>query len=292
MTSANHASTEHASGHSPGAGQEGGRDESGLGVFKRPAVVVVLGILLLAAIALNGAVQALGLHFKKEPVELSKPLTSIPAILGPWRMFGRDEPYPAEIEHQLGTKDYIARTYFDTRIVPIAEIERAEKLPESRDRNIAAARLAHLYPRGTISVHLAYYTGQADTVAHVPERCMVGGGFDIDPRKTAVVELNVGRSEPLELRYIEFQARQRAGEPKRNVAYMFDVNGKRVSDSTAVRVALQDLFQRKAYYNKTELSVMLDDDTQGAQNMMADFLTYAIDYIDACLPDWEAITAE
>lgn len=292
MTSANHASMGHSTGNAPGGAPEGAREESGFGVFKRPAVVVVLGILLLAAIALNGAVQTLGLHFKKEPVELRKPLTSIPAVLGPWRMFGRDEPYPAEIEHQLGTKDYIARTYFDTRIVPIAEIEKAEKLPESRDRDIAAARLAHLYPRGTISVHLAYYTGQADTVAHVPERCMVGGGFDIDPRKTAVVELDVGRPEPIELRYIEFQARQRAGDPKRNVAYMFDVNGKRVSDSTAVRVALQDLFQRKAYYNKTELSVMLDDDTKGAQNMMADFLTHAIDSIDACLPDWKAITAE
>ncbi|HQY87747.1 MAG TPA: exosortase-associated EpsI family protein, partial [Tepidisphaeraceae bacterium] len=148
-------------------------------------------------------------------------------------------------------------------------------------------------PRALIYVHLAYYTGQADTVAHVPERCMSGGGFDIDTEKTEIADFTLGGTHPaIRAKYMEFQQRENPNYPKQNVAYMFQVNGGYEYDSLGVRKRLQSLIERYAYYCKIELMTYMNTDTAGAKEVMDDFLTSTVPEIEKCLPDWQAVTGK
>lgn len=261
--------------------------------LRRPGVAIVLLTLLLAALGLNAAVQSFQLHFKKLPVALRRDLTQLPERLGHWVQVMRDTPFSPEAEHALGTKDYISRWYVDSRLVPAGKLDNIARLSDS-DREKILQDVLQKDPRGAINLHLAYYTGQADTVAHVPERCMVGGGFDPDPNKTTVTSFNLPDTDEktLDFKYIEFQQRERPEYPKRNVAYAFQVNGAYAFDSTGVRVRLQSLTEKYAYYCKIEMMTMLNNNTEGAKATMRDFLSFAIPEIDKCLPDWEAISGQ
>jgi hypothetical protein len=266
-------------------------------LFRNPAFLTVVVILSLAAAALNGAVQGMDIHFKKERVELRKPLTSIPRQVGSWVQINRDESLPAEIEHALGTKDYIMRLYVNGEWLTPALRERLARSAtmSEQERNEFLGRVAAAHPEAMVNVHLAYYTGAADTVAHVPERCMVGGGFD--PVNPAVVTLAVnhlgGSSDDLRVKYVEFERRQRAQPGDRqNVAYLFKVNGQYEHDaSTGVRPILQNIFERHAYYCKIELMTQLGSDGEAARRTMASFLNAAMPYIEAVLPDWNQVKA-
>lgn len=258
--------------------------------LRRPGVAIVLITLLLAALGLNAAVQSFQLHFKKLPVALRRDLTQLPERLGPWVQVMRDVPFPPEAEHALGTKDYISRWYVDSRVLPAGKLDHIANLPDAEREKILQS-VFQSDPRGAINLHLAYYTGQADTVAHVPERCMVGGGFDPDPHKTKVHRFDLPETNEkyLDFKYIEFQQRERPDYPKRNVAYAFQVNGQYAYDSTGVRVQLQSLTEKYAYYCKIEMMTMLNNDTEGAKSTMRDFLANAVPEIDKCLPDWDAV---
>lgn len=119
-----------------------------------PAFVVCLTVLLGSAVALPAAMLALQIRVIKQPIEAELKLGALPSETDRWKQINVDKPYSAEIEETLGTKNYINRVY-------------VEKTP----REGAKARV--------IELHAAYYTGQVDTVPHVPERCMVGGGMSI-----------------------------------------------------------------------------------------------------------------
>jgi hypothetical protein len=260
--------------------------------FRNRGFVVVFAIMCVAALGLNGAVRAMNLHFRKERVELRKELELLPARLGPWLKV-TDTQLSADVEHTLATKQYISRTYLDTRRLSPAEIASIEAAAgDARDRRVD--ELARRDPAAMIYLHVAYYTGMVDTVAHVPERCMVGGGFN--PENPAVVALPVfagvpGRSPGLNVKYTEYRNKAHPTQPKRNVAYFFQVNGTYEHDSIkGVRLRLQNIFERHGYYAKIELATFLGDDTKKAQATMADFLSFAMPEIEACLPDWRGLT--
>jgi hypothetical protein len=133
-----------------------------------PAFVVCVATLLVSAGALPAALSALKIRVIKKPIEAELKLNALPAETASWKFVGVDKPYSAEIEETLGTKNYINRLY-------------VEKNPADPSR-----------PRA-VELHLAYYTGQVDTVPHVPERCMVGGGMAI-ASAPVFVELELDRS--------------------------------------------------------------------------------------------------
>jgi hypothetical protein len=264
-------------------------------LVRNPAYMTVLVILVLAAAALNGTVQGLDIHFKKERVELRKPLTSIPREMGPWVQLNRDESLPAEIEHALGTKDYIMRLYVNRDWVAPAQRERLARIATLSDaeRNEIYAAVMTANPEAVINVHLAYYTGSADTVAHVPERCMVGGGFDpVNPEVITLNVPNLGNSESqLRLKYVEFERRQQTNKTERqNVAYLFKVNGQFEHDaSTGVRPLLQNIFERYAYYCKIEVMTHLGSRSEDAKETMESFLTHAMPHFETAFPDWTQV---
>lgn len=266
-----------------------------LAAFRNRGFLVVFAIMLIAALGLNTAVRAMNLHFRKESVALRKELDQLPSRLGPWLKV-TETRLGSDIEHTLGTTNYISRAYVDTRRFKPDEVAKLEAMtPDQRERRAGELAMRD-DPRAVVYLHCAYYTGLVDTVAHVPERCMVGGGFN--PENPGVINLPVfkdaeGRPPGLNLKYIEFRDRARPGIPKRDVAYFFQVNGKYEHDSiSGVRRRLQNIFERYGYYAKVELATFLGDDTKGAQAVMADFLQHAMPEIERCLPDWKAVTGE
>lgn len=263
--------------------------------FRSRGFVLVLGVMLCAALGLNTAQRAMKLHFQKERVELRRTLDRLPAELGPWLKVV-DTQLGDDVEHTLATKDYVQRTYVDTRklrdAAEVAELKalsgaaREQRVEQIRQRDASAV----------VNLHVAYYTGLIDTVAHVPERCYVAGGYN--PENADVVALaafpNVpGRSPNLKVKYAEYRDRARPQQPVRDIAYCFQVNGKYEFDSIkGVRFRLQNIFEKYGYYAKIELATFLGDDTKRAQSTMADFLSFAMPEIELCLPDWHAITGQ
>ena len=263
--------------------------------FRQKGFVVAFVILLFAAVGLNAAINFGGLEFRKKSVELRRDLNAIPESLGPWEM-AMDVRLPEEFEHSLGTKIYISRQYVDSRIVPKAQVEAIRKLPDDAQRQNALGALIHRNPRAVISFHVPYYTGMADTVAHVPERCYVANGQD--PEHPDTIRLPVfanvpGRKPDLQMRYVEFRDRDRTASSVQNVAYVFQVNGAYESDSLGgCRARMQDIFQKYVYYAKIELAMHVGEDAKAAQATMADFLTHAMPEVEKCLPDWKAVTGK
>jgi hypothetical protein len=77
----------------------------------QPTFLIVSGILLLSAIAFNGFVWNLKLHFKKDPVAQPREFREMPALLGHWLQVSQDDKLDKETEDVLGTEKYIYRDY-------------------------------------------------------------------------------------------------------------------------------------------------------------------------------------
>jgi hypothetical protein len=264
------------------------------------AAVVVLGI---SALGLNAATSFLELHFKKLPVPLAVRSLSegIPATLGPWVQVSKDQPIDPEVQQVLGTSQYVFRDYINTREWP-DQVDILKDLPD-QEREAALMRLQFLRPQSVLRISITYYTGMADTVAHIPERCYVGDGYEVTTYDTKAVTCGTydhgpqaGKPRDLTFRLIHFEDQTASRRVSHDVGYLFHVNGVYESDSYRVRGRLQDLTERYGYYAKVEM--MLTRPPGGAHtddgpivNTMTDFLTFALPEIERCLPDWQKLRA-
>jgi hypothetical protein len=77
----------------------------------QPTFLAVAGILLVAAIAFNGFVWNLKLHFKKEAVAQPRSFRELPPLMGHWLQVSQDDKLDKETEDVLGTEKYIYRDY-------------------------------------------------------------------------------------------------------------------------------------------------------------------------------------
>lgn len=77
----------------------------------QPAFLVVSAILLLSAVAFNGFVWNLKLHFKKDAVPQPREFREIPALMGHWLQVSQDDKLDKETEDILGTEKYVYRDY-------------------------------------------------------------------------------------------------------------------------------------------------------------------------------------
>jgi len=268
-------------------------------VIRQPTFLLAAGVLFIAALTLNGAVQMMKLHFRKEPVALRHPLDEIPQQLGPWLQVSKDEPLDKELQDVLGTEKYIFRDYVDTRQISDAELAGLKKEIASGDVARHVARLRNDKPTSVLTAAVTYYTGLVDTVAHIPDRCYVADGFEpidhsyptLDVSPPAVLgSYSSAPSRDLKVCFINFedQTPDHSTLPV-NVAYFFQCNGSYESDPIdGVRLRLQDLTERHGYYAKVELKTVMSD-TNASKSTMADFLRYALPEIERCLPDWDAV---
>jgi hypothetical protein len=279
--------------------------------LRRPTFFVVLLVLLVSAIGINAATTAMKLYFKKEalPLRAKEGLGALPTQLGPWVAIPEVHTINPDMAHELGTDKYVFRTYVDTSAIynggPITnrqEILGLESLPpEERARKIGDWRTKNL--NAVVNLAVTYYTGKADTVPHVPDRCMVADGFQ--PTEYKVLTWGLGDYAPgaartVPVRFIDFEDQTERGvRQNRCVTYFFHANGEYLDDPLAVRRKLQDLFQRYGYFAKIEVMTLLpqrpgalEDDPQRlgdrkqASASVQRFLMAALPEVEKILPDW------
>ncbi len=269
-----------------------------------PAFVVGFVTLSLSALVLGGLIGALKLHLKKMPIEAPDGIklhtlpSSFPSDKPRWEQIGGDDIASAEAAAELGTDNYLTRRY--RRVADDAGAGREGGGPM------------------VVQVHIAYYTGMIDTVPHVPERCMVGGGMEyagatesvpmpldfdrltVDPDAPAD-DLGrpvwMGRSreihrrvrlprgiENLQLRCTPFQDQE--AKVKVFAGYFFIANGGVVSSANDVRLLAFKLQDDYAYYTKVQFLSSTVSSAQELAAVVADMLDDLFPEIMRRVPDW------
>lgn len=253
--------------------------------FSHPAFVVVAVILAVGAIGLNGAVESMQLHFKKKPVPLAQKLETLPGRLGHWVQVSKDEPLGHDIQEVLGTDVYIFRDYVDERVVGSAILE-GFKDKSASERKGLVAQIQMRQPNAVISLALTYYTGLVDTVAHIPDRCIIADGYEVKPGIADEPQWSLGpEREPLGVRFLNFEDQAGRGRVDRSVCYFFHCNGRYTNSPIIVRKRLADLFEDHGYYAKIECMTLMKD-SKASEQVMIDFLSNALPEVEKLLPDW------
>jgi Protein of unknown function (DUF3485) len=263
----------------------------GAGVYSQRVFLVVVAVLTLAAAGLNGAVQFMQLHFKKQPVPMRQTFAkAIPQVMGPWVRVTNQETIDADVLHVLGTDKFMICSYVDTSKFgkspeQILALFAGRTFDEQRNELF---QLTVANPAAVLALNLTYYTGKADTVAHIPERCYVGDGYSTE--QAGYASWTIG-DQTLPVRSLKF-ARDTGRRPiPCNVAYFFHVNGRYEADSLKVRAELQNLFRRYGYYAKFEMRCDTDD-RAAAEESMRSFMAVARPAFESAMPVWSEYSAK
>jgi hypothetical protein len=106
---------------------------------------------VIGAVGLQVSIARMQVVLRKLPIHAKDdlPLRTIASSVPGWERIGQDNILSKEVIEELGTENYLSRTYRG----------------QLNGKPVA------------VELHLAYYTGMIDTVPHVPERCFVGGGM-------------------------------------------------------------------------------------------------------------------
>lgn len=261
-------------------------------------IAFVISALLMfgAAAGFSVAVKHLKLYLIKLPIEAEFKVSSVPAETNSWKQVGVDEAMPAEMVQELGTQNYLTRAYIE------------KDPPQGR-------------PPRVLQMHLAYYTGMVDTVPHIPDRCLVGGGWSI-AGDTKVIPLAIDRESTVwQLETVPeekgriFSARlgsdsRRPGsrvrlprdadelrirvnpytDPKQGrtlyAGYFFIANGGHCSDAETVRLLAFQLTDSYAYYLKVQFSTDSVTSTEEFGEAVSSLLSELLPDIMLCVPDW------
>lgn len=265
--------------------------------WKSPAVIAALAVLLCSAGGLAFAIDHYKLMLRKEAIypRSGALLNSIPDETTSWVREGSDRRENADTEAVLGTTNYVSRLY--------------------KQKNAENPVV--------IDFHAAYYTGMIDTVPHVPDRCLVGGGLQLggfvgdiplplDQTRWSSVE-SADKSyklysvrtpnfstragtrvvfprnpQDLRLRVFEFKS------PRGGVfysGYFFIANGGWVSNAEEVRLLAFDLRTKYAYYTKVQFTGFGMSSGEELAKHAASMLDELLPDIMHCLPDWQAVEA-
>lgn len=266
--------------------------------FDRQAItafIIACVVLAVSGIGFRMAIGHLNVHLRKLPVDLREHFSSIPRQLGDWRASGIDQTLDATTEETLGTDLYLDRWY----------------VKQENGRNIG------------IALHMAYYTGMIDAIPHVPDRCMVAGGFTalgqpfyldlpINTSDWEVDEANVhrssgkpypvvshphritGRPQTIRMPVGDFRIRttefRHPGSPNSRIyaGFFFIANGQVTANPYNVRALAFDLTDRYAYYCKVQFTMDGGPDMEPEEfaARVAQLAEEVLPEIMRCLPDW------
>jgi exosortase len=289
-------------GAKPGPGKAVGpvvlADRRGWAGLRGAGMLGTILVLAAAGVGLTGAIRLSGVVVRPKPIyaENNRALTAISAnALASWEPMGPDTRENAEIEETLGTKNYLTRTY----------VRRGAKAGDKPVR---------------LQLHAAYYTGSIDTVPHVPERCMVGAGWQIasDP-KIVALDLDESRwsrdprdPEAMTLGYMRMRTGDGSDAPGRFVnlprgidgvrmqitpfiapngmtmhaGYFFIANGQVATTAFDVRRMAFDRKAKYAFYMKVQISSVDVADEQELAREAASLLDELLPELMRCVPDW------
>ena len=278
--------------------------------LRRPGFLVVSLVLLIGAVGINAATSAMKLHFRKEalPLRHKDGLAALPLQLGSnWVCVPETRTIDIDTQHELHTDQYVFRDYINVNAKgdggPVTTREKVLAMDQLTPEGRAAAlfQIRKQNPAAVISMAITYYTGKVDTVPHVPERCYVADGFQ--PSNPQTLTWNLGESAPgnarqVPVRFINFEDQTTRGLQNRCVSYFFHANGRYEQDPNRVRIRLQNLTERYAYFAKVELMTLLPPrpgatdndplrqlDLKEASSSMQSFLTSALPEVEKLLPD-------
>lgn len=222
-----------------------------------PRYFLCLAVLVGSALSMQGLANALGAYFRKEPVPLKQPLSLLAdsAAMRPQYEPHPNRPAPLshDVEDTLGTKDYVSMRWMD--------MSRARSDP---------LRVAHVF--------ISYYTGAPDMVPHRPEECIgAAGGVLREVRETPLRVTGVGAPDDrvvVRTCVFEMPGPKRGSGlsaggtgPTLTVMYFFHVNGRFLKTRNEVRLELNSLRDRYAYYAKIEVNFSDQDMTRLADTL-------------------------
>jgi hypothetical protein len=276
--------------------------------FRRSVIAAYLcacAVMLLGAAGFRVAVEKFNVFVVKRPVELRGPLATIPPTLGPWRRVGEDTIFGAALVEELGTSQYLDRTYA------------LDGDPE----------------KGLASVHVAYYTGAIDDVPHIPERCWDAAGmvmtrppeeialaiddsaWTLEPdlvnratgepyRSVEVRHPVTGMIEevympvgPIEMTVSEFRPAS-SNRQRQTGGYFFIANGRSTPSAFGVRRLAFSLTDEYAYYCKVQVTVRSDasdDDGEARElyrSIASEIVTELLPHLMKRLPRWPDFESE
>ncbi|QDU70256.1 exosortase/archaeosortase family protein [Mucisphaera calidilacus] len=271
---------------------------------RQMALIVIIGALATATAGLKQAVAMTEVVLLKEAVPLRESVVKIPFTMGPWRLID-DQRLPKDIVSELGTEQYVSRLYVNTQMHDATGVD--FKNTTQRNRYLADAPVGSM-----VRLHVAYYTGTADTVPHVPERCFIagglvarGGGYPLVTLDRSRLTRDIENSDYLatlpdgqtaRIPDAEFTMRQFTyGTEDRpdqdmHVLYVFAANGEFAETAERVRLLAFNPTDRYSYYCKIELQPIGVADPNRAVETVTRALDDMLPHVMAALPDWIEVT--
>lgn len=275
-----------------------------------PAFLVALGVMASAAIGMQAALDHFKIYLQKKPI-YPEPITgearvlrALPVETANWKRFGNDRIETAETLEVLGTENYLTRTYIE--------------------KNPAPGETARL-----VDLHIAYYTGMIDTVPHVPDRCLVGGGLSLvggpwmEPMPIGTSDwAPVPESEnpfapaplfttrlsnewstagggrrvhlpvgvtPEKLPLLRVTEFAGPSGGKIFAGYFFIANGGIASSAEDVRALAFDLTNDYAFYLKVQVGPSRTENSAELAELAGELLTDLFGEVMTCVPDWAKV---
>jgi hypothetical protein len=208
--------------------------------YLKPSFLICTVFLLIAGSSKSLIIEKLGIITTKLPLPLQKPLEEMDfGAIAPYKLDFQQRIDNHDIIEELGTEDYLQCVIIDT------------EAPESS-------------PTRYCSLFITYYTGDPDTVPHVPDECYVGGGNKQVGKELLDLEIrnpiDDGQSESetvgLKASRVVFK-RKNSGlwdtGSTFSKLYFFKVNGQYAGGKTATRAIMAtNVFNKYSYFSKVE----------------------------------------
>jgi exosortase len=270
--------------------------------LKRSATAILLVVLFGSALGMGWAISYYKYHLDKLPIYApgNRSVATLPVETESWVQVGTDKIMSAEVLEELGTSNYLSRTY------------RQKNPPEGSEPQV-------------LELHAAYYTDQIDTVPHVPERCFVGAGMtptggsveillETDQGKWSKDEAastesatiytdrtstrwSDGRGKRVRLPQGIENARLRTSEYHNPggrslyAGYFFIANGGVASSAEQVRMLAFNLENDYAFYLKVQFTTATAASREEFVGASSDLLSEVLADIMLCAPDWVEVQA-
>ncbi len=222
--------------------------------IKRPSRLMTmpfgLAVALLGTAAILAGPVSSWMDFQqgKIALPLKKPLSAMNLeVLSPYRITER-VTLESSVVDALGTDQYIHWTVEDTSVPPTSPL-----------------RIGFLF--------VTYDTGGVNLVPHTPDECRLGAGYQpAQPHEN--VDISVPALRPslatIPVRLCTFVKTALFNRQEVTVVYTFQCNGRFVETRNGVRLLINDLTDRHAYFSKVEVSfprATREESLQGAAKL-------------------------
>jgi hypothetical protein len=245
--------------------------------YLKPAFLICAAFLLIAASSKSVIIQKMGVILTKLPIPLQKPLEDFDFdAISPYKLISQQRIENHDIIEELGTEEYLQCLIEDTEAAPGS-------------------------PTRICSLFITYYTGNPDTVPHVPDECYVGGGNKQVGKDLISMKIpNSDGAIKLDASRVTFERKKRSEYDAVSTfsrLYFFKVNGEYSSGKQMTRAIMgKNILGKYSYFSKVEwefkgssgISPNKDQIIEASEKMFSVILPILE---NDHWPDWEAANA-